>query len=124
MAEEKQDIQIQPRTFSKEEKVALILLIVAGIGGLFFGMKYMGKNLEAPFVFSYDGERVLSSTEQEQQDVLDMKNRDTDGDGLSDYDEIYVYKTSAYLSDSDSDGRDDGSEIVAGEDPNCPVPKP
>jgi hypothetical protein len=47
--------------------------------------------------------------------------KDTDGDGLSDYDEINVYKTSPYLEDSDSDGILDKQEILQGTDPNCPT---
>ena len=50
----------------------------------------------------------------------DMKTKDTDADGLNDWDEIYVYKTSPYIADSDSDGYLDGYEIQAKTDPNCP----
>jgi hypothetical protein len=39
---------------------------------------------------------------------------DTDGDGLDDASEIYLYGTSPILRDSDGDGVDDGVEIVAG----------
>ena len=50
-----------------------------------------------------------------------LRAKDSDEDGISDFDEVYVYKTSAYLADSDSDGINDLDEIKAGEDPNCPV---
>ncbi|MCX6793177.1 MAG: hypothetical protein NTY12_04075 [Candidatus Falkowbacteria bacterium] len=53
----------------------------------------------------------------------ELKNKDTDSDGLSDYDEINIYKTSAYLSDSDSDGISDMQEIKNGTDPNCAAGK-
>lgn len=49
-----------------------------------------------------------------------LRQRDTDSDGLSDYDEQYLYKTSAYLKDSDSDGYDDKTEVTSGNDPLCP----
>lgn len=52
-----------------------------------------------------------------------MKMKDTDGDALNDYDETYVYKTSPYLKDSDSDGVDDKTEVEQGADPNCPKGK-
>ncbi|MDO8435323.1 MAG: hypothetical protein Q7S89_01435, partial [bacterium] len=45
---------------------------------------------------------------------------DTDGDGLPDQIETQQYGTSAYISDSDSDGASDGDEVKAGTDPNCP----
>jgi hypothetical protein len=50
-----------------------------------------------------------------------LKMLDTDNDGLSDYDEINVYKTSPYLEDSDSDGMSDAQEVANGSDPNCPI---
>ena len=46
---------------------------------------------------------------------------DTDNDGLSDYDEIFVYNTDPLVVDSDEDGVDDGSEIKLGLDPNDPA---
>ncbi|WP_297960871.1 hypothetical protein [uncultured Ruminococcus sp.] len=46
---------------------------------------------------------------------------DTDLDGPSDYDEIYVYGTDPLVADSDEDGIDDGSEIKLGLDPNDPA---
>ncbi|MCU0679582.1 MAG: hypothetical protein MUC28_04035 [Planctomycetes bacterium] len=49
------------------------------------------------------------------------KQKDTDGDGLSDWDELNVYQTSPYLEDSDSDGYSDKEEAATNNDPNCPV---
>lgn len=109
--------------FSREEKVALVMLIVAGLGGLFFGFRYVGKNLQSPFAFTYSGPQYLTANEQEVAQMNAFKSRDTDSDGLNDYDEIYIYKTSAYLTDSDSDGQNDATEVTNGGDPNCPVGK-
>lgn len=46
--------------------------------------------------------------------------KDSDGDGLSDWEEVNTYNTSPYLEDTDSDGINDKEEIEQGSDPNCP----
>jgi hypothetical protein len=51
--------------------------------------------------------------------ALAEKNKDTDGDGLIDWDEINVYKTSPYLKDTDGDKISDFDEVRAGTDPLC-----
>lgn len=52
--------------------------------------------------------------------VAELKAKDSDNDTLNDFDEEYVYGTSPYLSDSDSDGKKDNEEVTAGTNPNCP----
>ncbi|MGY5853186.1 MAG: hypothetical protein RTU92_06435 [Candidatus Thorarchaeota archaeon] len=47
-------------------------------------------------------------------------NPDSDGDGLSDGDEVHVYGTDPTSTDSDGDGLSDYDEIIHGGDPNNP----
>ena len=47
-----------------------------------------------------------------------LKTMDTDRDGLSDYDEIFVFHTDPNKPDSDGDGYTDSHEIEHGFDPN------
>ncbi|MDD4607148.1 MAG: hypothetical protein PHS07_02300 [Patescibacteria group bacterium] len=61
-----------------------------------------------------DSEMVVSDEE-----LIGLQNKDTDQDGLTDFEELYIYKTSPYLVDSDSDGKSDQEEITTGENPNC-----
>jgi len=41
----------------------------------------------------------------------ELRQRDSDGDGLSDYDEMFVHDTDPLTADSDDDGLTDGEEI-------------
>ena len=47
-----------------------------------------------------------------------QEQTDTDGDGLSDYDEINIYRSNPSSQDTDTDGYDDGMEIKYNYDPN------
>ncbi|MCC5908780.1 MAG: OmpA family protein [Balneolaceae bacterium] len=54
----------------------------------------------------------------------DPLNPDTDGDGLTDYEEIYVYGTDPLNPDTDGDGFSDGQEVEMGTDPLDPSDPP
>ena len=51
----------------------------------------------------------------------DPHNPDTDGDGLSDGDEVNIYHTNPLVADTDGDGIPDGVEIATGTDPLNPA---
>ena len=115
----------QPRkgwsTFAIEQKVGVIIFAITGFGGLILSIIFIGQSLRAPFQVNYDGEAFATTSQREAEEVERQKRTDTDGDGINDYDELNVYRTSPYLADSDSDGFDDGQEIKSGNDPNCPT---
>ncbi len=113
------------QSLSTEQKIAFALLMFLGIGGILFGFQSFGANLSRPIQLQiaeyYTGKEYLSTDERETKEREEAKNKDTDKDGISDYDELYIYKTSPYLTDSDSDGFDDKAEVFSGNDPNCPT---
>lgn len=47
-------------------------------------------------------------------------NKDSDGDGLTDWEETNVYGTDPHDPDTDDDGVDDGEEVFLGRNPNGP----
>lgn len=55
--------------------------------------------------------------ELEQQLGTSDNNADSDGDGLSDYDEVFVYGTDPTNPDTDGDGMKDGWEVLHGLNP-------
>ncbi len=116
-----------PRILNAEQKFAFVLLMFLGFGGVIFGFKSFGASLARPIqeqiVALYTGESYATPEEKQAQEMEASKTKDVDGDGLVDYDELYVYKTSPYVSDSDSDGYDDKQEVFSGNNPNCPEGK-
>ncbi len=100
-----------------------IILILAGFG-LLGGYWSIKTSIEQPLAFvknSTSTSLSLTNTSTNATAAIEgLKNKDSDGDGLSDYDELNKYGTSPYLADSDSDGKTDKQEIDAKNDPNCP----
>ncbi len=65
-----------------------------------------------------DGDGIKDATEKKY--GTDPEKTDTDGDELSDYDEIEVYNTKPLIQDTDGDTYLDGNEVKNGYDPNGP----
>ncbi len=111
-----------------EQKLAVTALSVCCLFLLFGGISQVRSNVRKPFLVSKRtlarSLQIRSETYQDdEKQMRDLKLKDTDRDGISDYDEQYIYRTSAYLVDSDSDGASDAEEVAMGEDPNCPQGK-
>lgn len=105
----------------KHRRWVVVALSILGVLIIFFGFKRLNNMAKAPF-FTSNVPLTTELTEQEQQKEI-LSAKDTDEDGLNDYDELYIYNTSPYLEDSDSDGISDKDEVESGKDPNCPGQK-
>lgn len=92
-------------------------IFVLGAAALVLGGMQILNTIRSPFR-SIDSSSNISTVSAQ---VNELSSRDTDGDSVNDFDELYVYQTSPYLADSDSDGIDDATEIGAGTNPNCPT---
>lgn len=82
----------------------------------------MRRNIIYPFTAPVDQlvkiKNLFGPSDAEKE--VQAKKTDTDSDGLSDWDEENIYRTSLYLSDTDSDAVNDNIEIAKRTDPNCP----
>lgn len=102
-----------------EHRAGAWVLLVVGILGLGLGVYHWRSTIVNAFDVPKSAFKTVEQIEQERLEVL--KTKDTDADGINDFDESYIFKTSPYLEDSDSDGDSDKKELEAGTDPNCPA---
>jgi hypothetical protein len=110
-----------PQKLDRSQKIALAILslfaiLVVLVWGLQVKNSLSPKDVNISTGGSCPGGNCAGSSSD-----ADLRLKDTDKDGLSDYDELNIYGTSPYLEDSDSDGISDYNEIQKGSDPNCPV---
>lgn len=111
--------QLQKQEYSKSQKIMATLLAFFAVIIVVLWFMQFRSSLRQPT--SATNNNSNTSNDNSAQTVTDLKNKDTDKDGLSDYDELNTYKTSPYLEDSDSDGFSDKEEIDSNKDPNCPA---
>lgn len=119
-------------SMDKNRKIALIVLSVFSVSIIVIWSLNFKNSLRDPF--SYKGDLIVNNTNNQNNcadgncvtgeitsDNLELKNIDTDGDGISDWDELFVYGTSPYLEDTDGDTLSDYEEIfVYKTNVNCP----
>ncbi|MBI5221637.1 MAG: hypothetical protein HY979_02435 [Candidatus Magasanikbacteria bacterium] len=60
------------------------------------------------------------SNDEEKNLGTDPNKIDTDGDGITDYDEVKIYHTNPLKADTDGDGYSDGAELRRGYNPLGP----
>lgn len=73
------------------------------------------KNYVDPYPNDLDRDGIPN--DEEQKLGLNPKEFDTDGDALSDYNEIHTWKTDPKKVDTDGDGIRDGVEVIERRDP-------
>lgn len=103
-------------------KLAVGIFVVVGLATFVFGAIRLANSAAAPFA-KRGGGTYKTVEDLEKERIEKMKTEDTDKDTVNDYDELYIFRTSPFLEDTDSDGFNDGVEIASNNDPNCPKGK-
>jgi len=108
---------------AKEQKISAGILAVCGFIAMVLSVERLHASVLDPFTVSRDAlesaRRALDKLDPSQRLEDESKRRDTDGDGLSDYDEEHRFQTSPYLRDTDGDSSPDNVELALGTNPNC-----
>ncbi|HRY36871.1 MAG TPA: hypothetical protein P5230_03285 [Candidatus Magasanikbacteria bacterium] len=101
-----------------EQKFGFVFLLIFAVLFLVLSFFQLRNNLYRPYALSNAVPSTLIK-EKFSDPTEALHYRDTDKDGLNDFEEIYIYDTSAYLEDTDSDGIKDKEEILQGKNPIC-----
>jgi hypothetical protein len=107
--------------FTNEQKFSVSILALCGFFAIVLSMVHMRENIRSPFLVNND--EVLATKKlvgtSLAEDEARLKRIDTDGDGLSDFDEINIFHTNANLRDTCGDGMSDNIRIATGKNLNC-----
>ncbi len=110
----------EPRKLNSAQKAGFISLLVFALVTVSFSFLQLRNTVYGRFIIRQETASVDVGAYDE---TTRLQQIDTDKDGLNDYEELYMYSTSPYLADSDSDKRSDALEIEEGTDPLCPEGK-
>lgn len=119
-------IRMHWKQLNKEKKAAIIALVIGAAFIFFYSAYNVRKGIYAPFLVSvedYEKNRELIKDPIAEFEAK-QKRTDTDGDGLSDWAEENIYKTSPYLWSTAGDDIPDNVKIARGENPLCKSGEP
>ncbi|MEK7625018.1 MAG: hypothetical protein AAB467_01560 [Patescibacteria group bacterium] len=108
---EEQSAGDERRSLTAEQKIGFVLLLIFAALGLTLGFLQIRNTMLAPFALNSN---IPASIKDKINDVDSLRYRDTDSDGLSDYDEVYTYGTSVYLFDTFGYGKSDKQVVQEG----------
>ena len=103
-------------SFTKEQKLSVILLGFCGFFAVGLSLYQMNLHVHEPFLTDKASAIAFKQSLTPSPDEQDAKlqRTDTDGDGLSDWDEINVYHLNPNLKDTCGDGILDNIRVATG----------
>ncbi|MHB8830574.1 MAG: hypothetical protein ACYC44_00405 [Patescibacteria group bacterium] len=105
----------------KKQKSFFVVFVLCAVVALVFTYSSVREGIYAPFRISIkeleNNKSMLKDSDKDKENY--QKRTDTDGDGLSDWDEEHLYHSSPYLWSTAGDGMPDNVKIAMGENPLC-----
>lgn len=116
-----QNIVERWKTFTKEQKLSVLILSVCGVLAIGISMYQMNENVRGPFMTDKASALAFKQGLAPTDDAIAAKQQrtDTDGDGISDWDEVNTYHTNPNLKDTCGDGIPDNVRIATGRNLTC-----
>ncbi len=109
------------KKLTREQKFLVCILAVCSLLALGFSTWKVKARITDPFLVPNTEltriKEIIGSTPEE--DEAKLKRVDTDGDSLSDWDEVNLYKTNPNMKDSCGDGMTDNVRVVTGKNIQC-----
>jgi hypothetical protein len=106
---------------SKQQKFSVFVLGFCGALALGFSLYRVQASIVEPFLVDkaelLKTKKIIGETPEEA--TAREKRTDTDGDGLSDWDETNTFHTNANLKDTCGDGVTDNVRVITGKNLNC-----
>lgn len=91
------------------------------VGWQYFPLIESGNNATLGWGFASSADKFFVRLRYTDIVTSDPDNADFDGDGLTNWEEIYIYGTDPFNADSDGDGMPDGWEVMNGFNPSDPA---
>jgi hypothetical protein len=111
------------RQFSREQQVSVVVIFVCGFLAFGLSVYRLRLNVTAPFLVDKreigNAKDIIGPTPAEEEAA--QKRIDTDGDTLSDWDEVHVFQTNPNLRDTCGDGMPDSVRLAIGRGAGCSV---
>lgn len=109
------------KSFTKEQKLSVVVLVVCGFLAIGVSVYQMRENVRGPFLTDKAKALAFKQSLTPTDEALEAKQKrtDTDGDGISDWDEVNVYHTNPNLKDTCGDGVPDNVRLATGKNVAC-----
>lgn len=125
--ERKADNAVERINHTPTNKLILIVLVLFSVGSVAIGALQVKAFLDKPFFVDKLVESkgkirgplgmidYIREQQQTNEAITKMQGRDTDGDGLNDYQEVYVYFTNPYTKFTNGGDKSDKELVESGE---------